>query len=54
MTMMYDCLYIEADKKIDVIKDYLDSLEECDMDKIALLTENLEWFIKHYIESEEQ
>lgn len=30
MTIMYDCLYIEADKKIDAIKDYLDSLEECE------------------------
>lgn len=53
MSLFYDCTYIEADKKIDGIKDYLDSLEECDIDKIRDLTENLEWFIKHYINNEE-
>ena len=54
MTLLFDCAYIDADKKIDIIKDYLDSLEECDIDKIADLTENLDWFRKHYIESEKQ
>ena len=34
MSLFYDCAYIEADKKIDIIKDYLDSLEECDIDKL--------------------
>lgn len=51
MTLLYDSLWIKADEKIDIIKDYLDSLEECDMDKIVELTENLDWFIKHYLES---
>ena len=50
MSLFYDCAYIEADKKIDIIKDYLDSLEECNIDKIGDLAENLEWFIKHYID----
>ena len=52
MSYFYDCAYIEADKKIDIIKDYLDSLEECDIDKIGDLAENLEWFIKHYIDED--
>lgn len=54
MTLLFDCMYIKADEKIDEIKDYLNGLEECDIGKIAELTANLEWFIKYYIESEEQ
>lgn len=52
MTLLYDCLYFKADEKIDEIKDYLNSLQECDLDKISLLIENLNWFIKHYVEYE--
>lgn len=52
MSYFYDCVYIEADTKIDIIKDYLDSLEECDIYKIRDLAENLEWFIKHYIDED--
>ena len=51
MTLMYDVAYIDADKKIDVIKDYLDGLEECDIDKIIELSVDLQWFIDNYLES---
>lgn len=54
MSLFYDCAYIEADKKIDIIKDYLNSLEEHDIDKIGDLADNLEWFIKYYINKEEE
>lgn len=52
MSLMYDLLYINADKQIDKLKDYLDSLEECDLDKIGDLEKNLKWFIENYIESD--
>lgn len=52
MSIMYDCLYIDADKQIDIIKDYLDSLDECDLDKIGDLEKNLKWFIENYIDEQ--
>lgn len=52
MSFMYDCLYIDADKQIDIIKDYLDSLDECDLDKIGDLEKNLKWFIENYIKEQ--
>ena len=49
MSLFYDCAYIEADKKIDIIKDYLNSPKEHDIDKIGNLADDLEWFTKYYI-----
>lgn len=49
MSIMYEFAWIDADNQIDIIKNYLDSLDEGDLAKISDLTNNLKWFIENYI-----
>lgn len=44
MTLEFDRYYIEAEKQIDRIKDYLDSLGEDDLQEIYDLTSSVEYF----------
>lgn len=44
MTLEFDRYYIEAEKQIDRIKNYLDSLGEDDLQEIYDLTCSVEFF----------
>lgn len=44
MTLEFDKYYIEAEKQIDRIKNYLDSLGEDNLQKIDDLTSSVEYF----------